>query len=126
MNLKRFKRAWKKSWYRKRVFQLAVFWSMAALFLSVALMLLFGKTADAKSETEEAYYKYYHSFTIESGDSLWAYAKEYACPDGRQSINEYIAEVRRINHLTDDSLVAGKSIVLPYYSTEYVCSSQYR
>ena len=121
MNMKRFRRLMKKSWYRKRIKKLAVIWAVILCIASGMLALMPGNKADAQSVEEQVYYKYYHSVKIESGDTLWGYAELYRNPDG-QSCEEYIKDVKRINHLRDDQLIADKTIVLPYYSTEYVCS----
>ena len=91
------------------------------LILSLGLALLPDREADAQSEDAVVYYKYYTNVKIGVGDSLWGYAEQYRSPEG-MSHEAYIREVQSINHLADDTLVAGRSIILPYYSTEYVCS----
>ncbi|MGY5763824.1 peptidoglycan-binding protein LysM [Brachybacterium sp. DNPG3] len=49
--------------------------------------------------------------TVAQGDTLWGYAEEFA-PEG-VSAQEYIAEVRTLNHLPTGRVTAGQSIVLP-------------
>ena len=39
-------------------------------------------------------------------------SEEYANP------NDYIREVRQLNHLDGDSITAGSFLVLPYFSAE--------
>ncbi|MBR5419776.1 MAG: hypothetical protein IK115_01365 [Lachnospiraceae bacterium] len=121
MNSKRFRRLMKKSWYRKRIIALSVFWVLLILIVSVAAAMLFGTRADAVEDTGEVYYKYYKSVKIMEGDTLWSYAEQYRDP-ARQTVQEYIAEVKRTNDMQGDTLVEGRSLVLPYYSTEYICS----
>ena len=96
--------------------------TMVFMFLlSLGLALLPDREADAQSEDAVVYYKYYTNVKIGVGDSLWGYAEQYRSPEG-MSHEDYIREVQSINHLADDKLVAGRSIILPYYSTDYVCS----
>ena len=65
-------------------------------------------------------FKYYTSITAESGESLWDIADDYM--DGHYDSKEnYIAEVRSINHLgEDETIIAGRTLIVPYYSSEYV------
>ncbi len=120
MNMKRFCRLMKKSaWFRRRIAKLSVIWIIVILAASTALSMLPGKKADAQEENEIVYYKYYDNVNIEKGDTLWGYAEKYRRPDG-MSCSEYISDVKRINHLHGDKLVVDETIVLPYYSTEYI------
>ena len=49
--------------------------------------------------------------TVESGDTLWAYAEQYAPEE--MSAQEFIAEVRSHNHLPTGRITAGQQIELP-------------
>lgn len=51
------------------------------------------------------------SITVQPGDTLWAYANEHA-PEG-VSAQEYVNEVRALNHLPTGRITAGQSIQLP-------------
>ena len=51
------------------------------------------------------------------GDTLTSIAGKY-CSKEFKSREAYIAEVKSINHMTDDKLVTGDYIVIPYYSSE--------
>jgi len=120
MSIRRFKRLFKKSsWFRKRILKLSLFWVAVICIASIALSMLPGKKADAREEDQLVYYKYYDNVKIEKGDTLWGYAEEFRRPDG-MSCSEYISDVKRINHLHGDKLVVDQTIVLPYYSTEYI------
>ena len=121
MNIKRFRRLMKRSWFRKRIVKLSLIWAILTVAVSFTLAILPGGKADAQAENEVIYYKYYDNVTIKEGDTLWAYALEFKSPDG-MSCDEYIKDVKRINHLDGDKLIADQTIVLPYYSTEYICS----
>ena len=66
-------------------------------------------------------FKYYTSITVETGDSLWNLAEEYADEAHYEDLEGYISEVCSINHLADaDDVAAGQMLILPYYEAEYV------
>ena len=70
-------------------------------------------TADAEQS-----YKYYTSISVAYGDTLTSIAGEYM--DEHYTLEEYISEVRQINHLSEDaSIDAGSYLVVPYYSSEW-------
>ena len=37
----------------------------------------------------------------------------------QEDLDEYIREVRQINHLDQDTIYAGSYLCIPYYSSEY-------
>src|SRR5690606_33111992 len=49
--------------------------------------------------------------TVESGDTLWSYAQQYA-PAGADP-HDFVEDVRRLNGLATPRLTAGQEIVLP-------------
>lgn len=51
------------------------------------------------------------TITVEAGDTLWGYAEEFA-PEA-MSEQEFIAEVRSLNHLPTGRVTAGQHIELP-------------
>ena len=63
-------------------------------------------------------YKYYTSISVKSGDTLGSIAQRYISKEYRD-IDEYVNEVRSINHIDDSSIYAGEKIIVPYYSPEY-------
>lgn len=66
-------------------------------------------------------YKYYTKITVEAGESLWDIAEEYIDYDYYKDRNDYISEVKSINHLNaEGSILADQSLILPYYSAEFV------
>lgn len=67
--------------------------------------------------SEEASYKYYTSITVEKGDTLWSIASKYMSSEYDQ-IEDYITEVRSLNHLYDNGISAGECLTIPYYSPE--------
>ena len=89
--------------------------------LAGALAITFGSFL-SKAETKESdvtYYKYYTNIEIQPGDTLWTLAENYM-DENFESKEAYMAEVREINSLNDDSkIIAGQYLIMPYYSTEY-------
>lgn len=85
------------------------------LFLTISYHAIVSK---ATSANEEVSYKYYKSIEISTGDSLWSIAETYAGEEYASAQN-YIDEVKLINHMSDDSLTAGQYLIVPYYSTEF-------
>ncbi len=63
--------------------------------------------------------KYYTQVTVAYGDTLTDIAGRYISEDYRNE-ESYINEVCSINHLEDqDKLLAGTTIIVPYYSEEF-------
>ena len=67
---------------------------------------------------EPASYKYYTTVTVAVGETLWDIAKEYNS-DEFGGIQNYIREVKSINHISGDRICAGDALTVPYYSGEY-------
>ncbi|MCI8514837.1 MAG: LysM peptidoglycan-binding domain-containing protein [Lachnospiraceae bacterium] len=87
------------------------------LFLGIYLFTFLSFSVKAEEERGEVYYKYYTSIRIEEGDTLWGLAREYG-NEACQSVPSYIQEVKKMNHLTDDRIHAGRYLTVFYYSRE--------
>ena len=94
--------------------------AMTVLLIVSLSVCFFGFKTKAQSETEQIAYKYYKSIVVESGDTIWDYANEYAHEDFYDSYDSYIKEVIRINAMSDDSIQSGQYLIIPYYSYEFV------
>ncbi len=79
-----------------------------------------GSHGSAKKETVEKTisYKYYTTVTVATGETLWDIAKKYSSEEFG-SIENYIREVKSINHISGDRICAGEALTVPYYSGEY-------
>ncbi|MDD6202448.1 MAG: LysM peptidoglycan-binding domain-containing protein [Lachnospiraceae bacterium] len=84
----------------------------------VVVFIASGIFSNAKSSSTESTYKYYTSITIKPGDTLYEIALEHY-DEHYDSYREYIEEIRIINTLDEDSLTAGMSLIIPYYSAEF-------
>lgn len=57
---------------------------------------------------------YYKTIEVKEGDTLWTIADEYM--DGEfDNKEDYINEIREINHVHDDTIHAGAYLTVPYY-----------
>lgn len=94
-------------------------WYLAVLLCLVifSVSFLMAKTAEAGT-SESSRYKYYTSIQVKPGSSLWEIARKYASSEYKD-LNDYIREVREINHLDKDTIYAGSYLCVPYYSSEY-------
>lgn len=84
-----------------------------ALFAISALIMVFNIRSSA--ENKNPTYKYYTSFKVEDGDTVWSIAKEYYTVDYKD-MNEYIYEIKSMNHLSDELTIhEGAYLTIPYY-----------
>lgn len=97
---------------RRSVYPVIIYLAAAAL---AAGILIGANLHQTKAEDSAPLYKYYTSYEIREGDSLWSIAEEYR-DAAAQSVRGYIDEVCAINHLSSEEIRAGETICIPYYS----------
>lgn len=56
----------------------------------------------------------YEQVEIEHGDTLWSLAKDYS---GKMTMRDWIYVVKEENHLRDEHIVAGQTIIVPVEKT---------
>lgn len=106
---------------RRRELRRCFFTFVFTLILSAGISVtFFSFRTKAQSSNEEIQYKYYKSIVIEPGDTLWNLAEEYGVLEHYDSRQEYIEEVMRMNGLSDDQIITGQYIIIPYFSSEFV------
>lgn len=95
------------------------------LIFGMTLLLMFGMgvgfgtlLAKAEETEKEPAYKYYTSIEIQKGDTLWGLADVYMDRDYYKTRADYINEVMKINRMVTGRLIAGKELIIPYYSAE--------
>ena len=90
----------------------------AIILISVIAILCSSINAFAKSENEMGNItKMYTSIRVEAGDTLWDIEERYnICSD--LSREQYIEELKNINHLSDDEIHSGEYLVVSYYEIE--------
>lgn len=86
----------------------------AMVVMSLSISILFHNFG-AQAERPQTH-KYYTEVCVENGDTLWDIAMEHMTEEYR-SVNEYIREIKKINHL-GATLQYGQILTIPYYSDE--------
>ena len=105
---------------RKRQQRMKGIISISALIISIVIVFsISGMVTNARSTNDKQEYKYFMSYEIESGDSLWSIASDH-CDIHYDSIEDYIEEICIINSISSDSrLIAGSHLIIPYYSFDF-------
>jgi hypothetical protein len=93
--------------------------SILAAFVCSLIIVTFmaGALINFKADAHESdmQNKYYQSIRIEKGDSLWSIANRYRDPE-HVTINQYMDELRTINDLDSDVLIAGNYLSVVCYA----------
>lgn len=79
------------------------------MVLSVGMM-----HSTARKKAYADLHPYYTSISVEKGDSLWSIASRYSA-ESPMDVQTYVSEIKRINHLTGDTIHAGDDITIVYY-----------
>ncbi|MCI8632682.1 MAG: LysM peptidoglycan-binding domain-containing protein [Lachnospiraceae bacterium] len=90
--------------------QLVLF--LCGIITLLLVLLIFTRSNPAKAE--DWVVETYQSVIIQPGDSLWDLAEAHRQPN--MAIQDYIKEVRQINHIKTDELVSGEYLILPIYT----------
>ena len=85
----------------------------------VCSVSLSGFRSNAQDDSTSVSYKYYKSIAVSNTDTLWSIADEYMDEDHYDSVDDYIAEVMRMNTLTDDVIHYGDYLIVPYYDSQF-------
>lgn len=72
-------------------------------------------TVEARDFISEQEEKFFTEIEVEEGDTLWSLSDEYMT-SGYQSRDEFIEEVRQMNHITGSLIREGEKLIIPYYS----------
>lgn len=74
----------------------------------------------SSADSGEKKFKYYTSIEVKYGQTLWDIHQKYSDPEQYHSPNDYIEELRSINHLNKKGDIrAGQILIVPYFSAEY-------
>ena len=104
----------------KRNIMTLIISALAIISLSI---LLISFSAEANDMEHQPSYKYFKSVEVAKGDTLWSIAKDNIDYEYYKNTYDYVNEVKRMNSLTSDRIVAGSYIIVPYYSSEFVSDS---
>lgn len=95
---------------RRRVY---IIFTLLILFCAVCFVTGFSNV----EKNREPRQKYYTSVEIQEGDSLWSIARANMTEE-YSSEQEYIEEVKEMNHLMNDQITKGRHIVIPHYTID--------
>lgn len=118
MRLEGRRKIWKERKEARRKAKVRKFLTCSALVIIpvvsiIMTVLIFSNTAKAKEE--KTLYKYYTSYEIKPGDTLYTIADQYM--EGYDSKEEYVRELKLTNGIHNaDKIRAGQLIHVPYYS----------
>lgn len=86
--------------------------ALIAVFCSGILgnVLMSAMAGESAKKGKDAYFT---SIRIEEGDTLWSIADEYA-DDLDMSLDEYIRDLRLMNHLEGDTIHVGRYLTVMY------------
>lgn len=85
-------------------------------FITVCIIMLHtGPVLNAKTECVNK--KYFTTIEVQDGDTLWNIAQNYIT-DEYSDTEDYLNEVRMINHIIGDEITSGCYLTIPYYAEE--------
>ena len=90
----------------------------AIAFFGIALLvlgiLLFAPSVKAEAESTVSYETRIVSVRVAENDSLWNIAERFYCEE-KESIPEFIREIKEINHLESNTIYPDTYLVVQYY-----------
>lgn len=113
---------------KRKIRQEQVRRNVLLLILSVVLALflaffIFSFSTQASDKEHQPSYKYFKSIQISAGDTLWSIAEDNMDVAHYAHTSDYVAEVKKMNSLKSDTIIAGSYLIVPYYSTDFVSST---
>ena len=88
---------------------------IGVVVLTIVTLTMSAGRINAESDLSKHTYKYFTTVYVETGDSLWSIASEYATKE-YSDLNVYIEEVKQLNGLKGTKLEHGTYICVPYYT----------
>ena len=85
-----------------------------AAVITVIIIIVTGTVSSAAEETKSGRVCAYESIEIRHNDSLWSIAEKYA-PAYGVSTAEYVRELKEVNGLNGDRIIAGKRLIVVFW-----------
>jgi len=105
---------------RNRELRNHIITAILTLLLIISLTLTLGSfLSKASGKNDNTDYKYYTCIVIEKGATLYTIAAQYM-GNHYSGADDYTKEVMSINNLESDQIIAGQSLIIPYYSAQLV------
>ncbi len=106
---------------RQRQLRRNIITGVIALILIISLTVALGSImVYAQSNDKVTMYKYYTSIEVQQGETLWSIAEKNLETGQYEDLISYIKEILHINHLKDDTIIAGQNLIIPYFSEQFV------
>lgn len=83
--------------------------------LVVLGICLFAPSVKANAESDVSYEKRIVSVRVTENDSLWKIAERFYCSE-KESIRDFIEDIKKINHLENDTIYPDTYLVIQYYA----------
>lgn len=112
-------RAYKRAIRKRRAIRNKILTAFCLITIVLFASISVYSISSAHAANEEVKFKYYTKIEVAKEDTLWSIADRYMDSDKYKSKSKYIDEVKSINHIKDDKIVAGATIIVPYYSTNF-------
>lgn len=115
-------RLYKRQLRRKQQIRRRIFTMIATICMIVFCAVSYhGIRSLASSGDDQLKFKYYTQVTVAYGETLWDLSDDYIDYEEYKDKTEYIEEVQSINHLVEeDTIRAGQTLIVPYYSYDFV------
>ncbi len=91
-----------------------IFAAFTMILVIACAIMINGFGSQSEASKGQGYGKYYMSYEVQSGDSLWNIAQTYT-ENCNQEIASYIEEVVASNNLNDTNIQSGTYLIIPYY-----------
>lgn len=105
---------------RQRTLRRRIVFTTLVIFITLIFTFSYNVlVTQANDDMSDVKYKYYTYHEVGKGETLWTIAETYIDYDYYDNIQEYIKELKVMNHLNDDLIKVGEEIVVTYYSGEY-------
>lgn len=103
----------KRAVKRQLITALILFFTVLTSVLIISNCLRANQVKASSAKAENIYYK---TVEVEEGDTLWDLADRYM---GEKSFSrqEYIEQVKELNHLSGDTIESGAYLMVPYVET---------
>jgi len=99
---------------RKRALLQRVVLVAFVVALVVLGICLFTPSAKAKAESNISYEQRIISVRVRENDSLWKIAERFYCSE-KESVQEFVDDIKEINHLNSDTIYPDTYLVIQYY-----------
>ncbi len=93
----------------QRLFAVILFASLVSPCLYLVV-----PSVKAKAESGISYERRIVSVRVAENDSLWKIAERFYCKE-KESIPDFIDDIRRINHLESDTIYPDTYLIIQYY-----------